>query len=353
MTDTIDLNEVREQLAHWFSKQFPQATEITVSPLKAPGSGSSNETFFFQLDRQEGGETYSQDLVIRWPPKGFLVFPEHSYDMKKQYRLLQCLADTPIPTAQVYWMEEDSSILGAPFYIMERVDGWVPGDFPPYHIQGPLFAACEADRAKVWRGAIDTMIEIHALDWQAAGLDFLGRPTAKGFIETQVAFYDEAYQQNDESLPPILAATREWLLDNNFSPTRHTLCWGDARLGNMVFRDYEVAAALDWEMACIGDPESDLAWFAHIDWACSEGRPTDPFDRMAGLPSIEETIAYYERKTNRKVENFSYYDVFATWRMAIVYTRIEQDARYLARSGKSKEMITRTHFEKLQRLIGI
>jgi aminoglycoside phosphotransferase (APT) family kinase protein len=318
-----------------------------------PGAGSSNETFLFRLDRCEGGNTVSQNLVIRWKPKGFLVFPEDSYDMQQQFRLQSCLADTPVPAPPVYWLEEDPAVIGAPFYIMERVDGWIPGDFPPYHIEGKLFEASEADRAKTWLGVVDTMIKIHTLDWRAAGLEFLGVPQGKDFIKNQVAFWDRVFQQNNEPMPAVLATTREWLLENSFTPNHLSLTWGDARLGNMIFRDYDVVAALDWEMACIGDPESDLAWFAHVDWASSAGRPSSPLPRLAGLPSIEETLAYYERATGRKVENFHYYDVFATWRLALVYTRIEQDEKYLARSGNRKGFLTWTHDEKLKRLLGI
>jgi aminoglycoside phosphotransferase (APT) family kinase protein len=73
---------------------------------------------------------------------------------------------------------------------------------------------------------------------------------------------DRVFQQNNEPMPSLLATTRQWLLDNSFTPKHLSLTWGDARLGNTIFRDYDVAAALDWEMACIGDPESDLAWRA-------------------------------------------------------------------------------------------
>jgi len=88
-----------------------------------------------------------------------------------------------------------------------------------------------------------------------------------------------------------------------------------------------------------------------VDWASSEGRPASPTPRLEGLPSIAETIARYEKITGRVVKNFLYYDVFAAWRLAIVYTRIEQDEKYLARSGNKKGLLTSTHFEKLARLI--
>jgi len=244
-------------------------------------------------------------------------------------------------------------VIGSPFYVMEKVEGWVPGDFPPYHVAGPLFEATEPDRARIWWSAIDAMAQVHCVDWERAGLGFLGAPEAgKGFIERQIALYDEVFALNGEPMPPILVGTREWLLRNSFAPKHIGLCWGDARLGNLLFREHKVAAVLDWEMACLGDPESDLGWFAHIDWATSVGRAKGAFPRMSGLPDMAATMAHYEKATGRSVDHLHYYEVFATWRMAILFTRIEQDASYLARSGNAKGFITWTHFEKLQRLLG-
>lgn len=350
MQDALDLAVIRCKLADWIAAKLPDATDLTVSALERPGSGTSNETFFFQLDYRQSRQAVSKNLVVRWPPKGFLVFPADSYDMAQQFRLLKRLADTPVPSPPVHWVEEDSAVLGLPFYVMERVDGWVPGDFPPYHVEGPLVEATEAERAETWLGAVEAMAKIHMLDWRAAGLEFLGVPTGNQHMLRQIAYYDRVFAQNNEEMAPPLANAREWLLKNSFTPKRTTLCWGDARLGNMVFSGYKVAAALDWEMACIGDPESDLAWFAHIDWASSAGRPANPLPRIAGLPSVEETVAHYQELTGAKVENFHYYDVFAAFRLAVVYTRIENDARYLARSGNAKGFLTWTHYEKLERL---
>lgn len=347
-----DLDLVHQRLREWLERQLPHASGIVLSPLKRPNAGISNETHFFDLQWQEGGEVLTKEFVIRWPPTGFTAFPRHAYDMGKQFRLLKALACTEVPVPPVHWMENDAAVIGQPFYVMEKVEGWVPGDFPPYHVSGPLFEASNADRERIWWSAVDNMARIHTLDWQKAGIDFLGAPpSGKSFMEQQIAWYDEVFAQNGEPMPPILAVTRQWLLDNSFAPKHIGLCWGDARLGNMLMRGNSVEAVLDWEMACLGDPESDLGWFAHMDWATSVGRSKGAFPRMAGLPDMPTTMAHYERVSGRPVENLHYYEVFATWRMAILFTRIEQDANYLARSGNAKGFITWTHFEKLKTML--
>lgn len=196
------------------------------------------------------------------------------------------------------------------------------------------------------------MTAVHQLDWRQAGFSFLDEPHGTGFIETQIKLYDDVLAQNAGGIPSELVATRRWLLDNRFTPAKQTLCWGDARLGNMIFNDVDVAAILDWEMAVIGDPIADLAWFLHVDWAASEGRPSAPTPRLPGLPGKADTIARYEKLSGAKVKNFDYYDALAAYRLAVVYTRIEQNDNYLQRSGNKKGMLTSTHFEKLERLIG-
>lgn len=350
----LDLDTAQSKLRDWFANKLPQAGDVVISSLRRPGTGASNETFLVDLQWRWGSDTSVEKLVVRWPPGGYKVFPDHAYDMKQQYTLLYRLGGTGIPVPPTRWLEEDTVVIGSPFYIVDRVDGWVPGDFPPYQIAGPLFEASAADKAKTWWSAIDTMSAIHTLDWQKAGLDFLGVPGAgKGYIEQQVAYYEEVFQLNGEPMPDILKTSRDWLLKNSFEPRHLSLCWGDARLGNMIIRDHQVAAVLDWEMACIGDPESDLGWFAHIDWATSVGRPASPFPRMTGLPSMQETIAYYEQATKRKVENLHYYEVLATWRLAILFTRMENSESYLERSKNKKGFITWSHFEKLQNLLGL
>lgn len=354
MTEEINLDRVQVRLQDWFMRKIPQANELALSPLQRPGAGASNETFFVELQWRQARKKFSENLVIRWPPQGFSAFPTHGYDMKQQYMLMERLGGTTVPVPRTRWLEEDESVIGVPFYIVDRVQGWVPGDFPPYQVAGPLYEATAEDKAKTWWNAVDTIANIHTLDWEKVGLDFLCGPGAgKDFMERQIAYFEETYQLNEEPMPPILEATKEWLLANSFVPKHISLCWGDARLGNMIIRDGKVAAVLDWELAYIGDPESDLGWFDHVDWMTSVGRSSSPVPRLAGLPGMKETIAHYEQVTNRKVENLFYYEVFAVWRMAVIRTRMEKDQSYMARSKHPKGTITKGHYEKLQKLLGL
>lgn len=351
-TSGLDPETQRQRLAQWLAARLPSVHELQVSPLQRPSSGISNETYFVDLHYKQAGQDIQRSLVVRWPPQGFTAFPRAAYDMGRQYHLLRGLTGSTVPVPPVLGLEEDARILGAAFYVMEKVQGWVPSDFPPYHVAGPLFEAPVAERQQLWWNAVETLARIHTLDWHAAGLGFLDEHgDGSDFMPKQIALYDAVHALNGEPMAPVLVRAREWLLAHTYTPRHISLCWGDARLGNLLIRDTQVAAVLDWEMACLGDAESDLGWFAHIDWATSEGRSRGATPRLAGLPDMAQTLARYEQLTGRRVERFHYHQIFASWRLSILFTRIEQDPHYLARSGNTKGAITAPHFAKLERLL--
>jgi aminoglycoside phosphotransferase (APT) family kinase protein len=352
VAEELELEAVRGRLTSWFAGKMPQASGLALSPLQRPGGGSSNKTFFAELRFRQDGAMRVENLVIRWVPRGFNLFPK--YDMKEQFRLMEQLEKTAIPVPRTRWFEEDEAVLGVPFYIVDQVPGWIPGDFPPYHVAGPLYEATPAAKVKVWQAAVDTMAKIHTLDWERAGLGLLGVPEGgTDSLERLIAYYEKMLRMNEETPPPILAEARDWLRANAYVPKHLSLCWGDARMANLIYSDDAVRAVLDWEMAFIGDPESDLGWFIHLDWALSDGHPYSPSARLAGLPGTKETIDYYERVTNRKVENFFYHEVFATWRLAVVCTRVEKIQKYSSLSKKTPGYLTWPHFEQLRNLLGL
>ena len=133
------------RLRNWLCGKMPSAGQLRLSPLRRPGAGLSNETFLCELSWREGGHDRSQDLVIRLEPKDFQVFPD--YDLPRQARILQRLAGTDVPVPAVRWLEEDGSVLGSSFYVMDRIEGSIPSEVPPYHAFGLCFEATPERRA--------------------------------------------------------------------------------------------------------------------------------------------------------------------------------------------------------------
>jgi aminoglycoside phosphotransferase (APT) family kinase protein len=319
-----DLEVIHAGLSHWLAAKLSRATDVRLSPLTKPGLGFSNETLLGDVAWREGGERRAERLVFRLEPRDFLVFPE--YDLPKQVRVMQCLRSTGLAVPEVLWLEEDGDVLGCPFYVMRRIEGEVPPDIPFYHAAGVLAGAPPDRRAAMWWRGIETLARIHEADWRALGLSFLGAPTdGEGAIDPQLDYYERFLRWAQGSEPePVLEAALRWLREHRPAPQRISLCWGDARLPNIMYRDGEVAGVFDWEMAFLGDPEADLAWWLFLDWHHSEGNATP---RLEGLPPTEETVRRYEELTGRAVRNLRYYEVFAGFRFGVIMVSIYRNMR--------------------------
>jgi aminoglycoside phosphotransferase (APT) family kinase protein len=318
-----DLESDRAKLTAWLERKLPDAAEIRVLGLASPqASGFSNDTLLFELECRRGGELRREPLVVRIEPKGFQVFPE--YDLGLQFRTMQMLAPTAVPVPPTYWIEaEDRSVLGGAFYVMGQVRGRVPGDQPPYHAAGWMTEITPAERAAIWWAGIETLAKIHSLDYRALGFEFLARPALGPTpLDWQIAYYDRYLSWAARGRPqPTAEAAFEWLKRHKPAGEPTVLCWGDARIGNIIFDGTRPAAVLDWEMVTLGSPELDLAWSIFLDRHHSEGIEVP---RLEGFPSYEETVDRYQACTGHRVRHLHYYQVFAGFRFAVIMTRIAQ-----------------------------
>lgn len=313
-----DLGATHVRLTEWLARKLPAAKSVSLSPLKRPAAGFSNETYICDLTYRQNGAERAEQIVFRLEPK-YRVFPE--YDLHKQYRIMECLRGTDVRVPNVRWYEGDRSTVGAAFYVMDKIEGEPPPEVPPYHAFGMLFDATPARREKIWWSGLDSLARIHSLDWQALGLSFIGAPGGETDpIDRQLAYWDRFLAWVMEKEPqPILQSTLNWLRANRYAPRRVSLCWGDSRLPNLMFRDDEVVAVLDWEMAWLGDPEADLGWWIFMDWQGCDGYG---IPRLEGFPSREDTIRRYEELSDCKVENIFYNEVFAAFRFGVVLARV-------------------------------
>jgi aminoglycoside phosphotransferase (APT) family kinase protein len=256
-----DLAATRERLQGWLAGRMPEADDVVLSDLKKPSAGLSNETLLFEAAWRERGEARSEKLVARLQPTEFQVFPE--YDLGLQYRILEALAPTVVPVPPVRWYERDRSVLGCEFYVMGHVAAEIPSEVPPYHCFGLCFDATPERRAAMWWSGIDAMARIHALDWRSLGLSFLGVPGGgTDPLDRQISYWERYLQwARAGTAQPVLEATLAWLKANRYTPARVGLCWGDARMPNMMFRDDRVVAVLDcsigrWPGSAIPRPTS-------------------------------------------------------------------------------------------------
>jgi aminoglycoside phosphotransferase (APT) family kinase protein len=320
-----DLEEARGIIASWLAGRVPGASDVEVGPIAGPAfTGFSNETLLFDASWTSDGSRTIQPLVLRVKPTQHTVFMEA--DFESQYRVLDILGSrTSVPVPTMRWFEPDDRHLGAPFFVMDRVDGRAPTDTPPYTVGGWLLEeSAPAQRRTLVESGVDALAAVHAVDWRALGLEFLDKPQygQLGF-EQQLRYYEASYAWADPNREPpaIAAAALEWVRAH--APERDpeiALAWGDARINNQLFGDdYRVRAVVDWEMVTLADPMMDLGWWLFLDRHFHEGMPAP---RMEGFPTREEMVARYEATSGRTARDLEFYEVFAGLRFAVVMMRL-------------------------------
>lgn len=277
--------------------------ELQLAPV---GDGHSNVTFLIERNGAE--------LILRRPPRGPL--PPSAHDVLREARLLERLAPTAVRAPRVLAVGDDLSIVGAPFYVMERVNGTVIT-----HKMPPELAGAGEER-RVAEEAIDALAEIHALDWQAAGLGDFGRPS--GYLERQLRRFRGLWELNKTREIPGVERIHDWLVQHRPDSGPATLVHGDYRLGNVMFardRPARLVAVFDWEMATIGDPLADVGYLLTA-WTDRNDPPMGPLElqpvtRAPGFLTRSEIVERYQRMSGRAVTDPLWYQVLGFWKTAI------------------------------------
>jgi aminoglycoside phosphotransferase (APT) family kinase protein len=312
----------------------PEATKVVLGdwlrdPARLPGaqitsletpefSGFSSEILMLDVAHDDA----RLEFAVRIAPQHYQVFPDVRFE--EQYRLMRILREkTDIPVPPIRWYEADSSLLGAPFFVMDRIAGQVPTDMPPYHTGGWVTEIEPAEREAMWWNALEIVARLHRLDAAALDVDFVDQPQwgPRG-IEQRLAFYEHYMNWAYQGPKPTAEKGLDWLKRNKPSEVNPpALLWGDARIGNVIFDAGLPKAVLDWETAAFGQPEEDLAWYLYLDRHHSEGVYAE---RLAGFPAPAETIARYQRLLGRPVRDMPYYEVLSGFKFTVIMSRIGQ-----------------------------
>jgi aminoglycoside phosphotransferase (APT) family kinase protein len=278
--------------------------EIEASPI---GEGHSNVTY---LIRRAGAE-----VVLRRPPRPPL--PPSAHDVLREARLLRALQGTPARVPEVLAVCADSATIGCPFYLMERV----PGEA----IVASLPAALDTppERARIGEELIDALVEIHAVDWRAAGLEGFGKPT--GYLERQLRRFTGLWELNKTREIPAVERVGAWLAERLPESGPATVVHGDFRLGNTMFglrAPARLEAVLDWEMATIGDPLADLGylcmmWTEASDPTAGLREHLGKVTRGEGFPTRRGLIERYEQRSGRSMKDIRWYTTLAVWKTVV------------------------------------
>ena len=289
---------VVEPLRDWLDRAGLGSGSLTASRI---GEGQSNVTFV--VERDEGTR-----FVLRRPPRPPL--PPSAHDMVREATVQRALRGAGARVPEILAVCEDESVLGVPFYVM----AFVPGDVVTASVPTPLDDP--AGRLAIAAELIDALVEIHAVDRVAAGLEGFGKPT--GYLERQVRRFAGLWEVNATRDLPQVAELAGWLEGNRPESGPATVVHGDYRLGNVVFAEgapARLAAVLDWELATIGDPLADVGYLVST-WAGSPLALT-PVTRLAGFPDRDELAHLYEERSGRSMRRLGWYEALALWKSAV------------------------------------
>jgi aminoglycoside phosphotransferase (APT) family kinase protein len=294
-----------QKLAGYLDERLPGEGPFEIARHRA---GHSNETFFVS----RSGHAWA----LRRPPAG--AFLPSAHDVGREYSVLSALVNTDVRTPRTTLSCADESIIGAPFYLMDRIDGVVIRDeLPP--------AYSETDRKCVGEELVDALVELHAVDPDACGLGEFGKK--EGYLARQLRRWTG---QMELTLPltrelPALRELGTWLADELPESPATTIVHGDYKLDNVMFDRSEprLVAILDWEMSTLGDPLADLGWMISF-WR----EPGDPRSGVfgdlgsvtaaPGFPSRQRLIDRYVERTGRDAGALDWYVVLAIWKLAIL-----------------------------------
>ncbi len=232
------------------------AGDVRLGPVERIAVGWSHETLLFDASWTDNSRTRTQSFCLRRDPGNALL--RELSDLSIQYRVLSCLEPTAVPTPRPFFFEADPAVLGAPFLMMEKVPGTCPS---PWGREGRQFYEQAAQRGVLPVSFTDTLVALHTLDWQAAGLDFLGVPgPGDEFARREVAKWRGLIDASGQELDPVLTDLLCWLEANAPVTDRFALVHGAYRTGNFLVHEDRVSALLDWETEVIGDPMYDVAY---------------------------------------------------------------------------------------------
>ncbi len=316
MQNMIDQPEVQkliepDRLRGYLEQRLPSATMGEQLGAFRVRGGHSNETFFIW----RGSERW----VLRRPPLGNILPTAH--DVGREYRILSVLQNTAVPVPRPLFYCDDVAIIGAPFYLMEALDGVVLRGASPEWVNSAEI------RREIGVQLVDALANLHAVDLQSAGLANFGKP--EGYLERQVRRWMTQLDGARTRDIPALDAVSQWLAQHIPDSPRTAIVHGDYRLDNAMFANtlpVRLIGLLDWEMSTLGDPLADLGYLLAF-WR-EKGDPPPALQaenawrltEEVGYPTRDEIIGRYAERTgvDLPAHSMNFYRGMAVWKMAIM-----------------------------------
>jgi aminoglycoside phosphotransferase (APT) family kinase protein len=304
-TNPVDIAEAvpPERLGPWIAEHIADADDA-VEVVQIAG-GSSNLTF--------GVSDRKHDWVLRRPPLRHVLATAH--DMGREHRVQSALEQTDVPVAAQVASCDDASVIGAPFYMMERLDGVVYDD-----VDATASLTEEQGRAASFE-LMDVLARLHGVDYEAVGLGDFGRPA--GYLERQVKRWQTQWEKSKTIEMPVVDEVAQRLERHLPTESRHAIVHGDYSFNNTMFRRDDptrIQAVLDWEMSTLGDPLTDVGMVAvywtevgEIMW---RNRKPQAHRANAGFPDVDTLLDRYATTSGTDLSTIDFYRAFATYKLA-------------------------------------
>ncbi|WP_067574404.1 phosphotransferase family protein [Nocardia acidivorans] len=317
------------RLTAWLATQLPdQADPALTLGSGIDSNGMSAETLTLTLSWREAGATRVADLIARVVPApgDFPVY--ENYSLPDQFEVMRIVAEAGgVPVPRVRFLEPTGEVLGTPFLLMDRIDGQVPPDVMPYTFgDNWLFDADPEQRRRVQESTIEMLATVHAIPDAAITFAFLdpkqpGASVLERNLNRARAWYE--FAARDIGPSPLVERILKWLSANLPEPSTYdtVLSWGDARLGNCMYRDFTPVAVLDWEMATIGPRELDVAWIVFGHRVFHAIANNFGFPGMPDLMREEEVRASYAAHSGVELGDLTWYTMFAALNYSVVFLR--------------------------------
>ena len=305
-------------------------TGLTVrNPRLSSSGGLSSTSLMFEASWLSGANARHGAYVARMAPEASAVPVFPRYDLATQFEVIsQVAARSHVPVPAVRWYEPDERVLGTPFFVMDQVDGRIPLDNPPYVFAGWLLDATASELTRLQQASVRVLAELHRIAEPATAFPGLlppgGTDSLRWHADQQRDYYRWALA-GDGLRVPIIERGLDWLEEHwPRDPGPDVLCWGDARIGNIIYRGFEPAAVLDWEMAALGPRELDVAWFVFLHRFFQD---IAQFFEQPGLPAFlrrSHVERCYQDMTGWRLRDMDFYLTYAALRHAIVMARIKR-----------------------------
>ncbi len=356
-----DVTTLPAVMSKWLSTVLPDgATPDVTVESGVDSTGMSSETIILTARWQESGQTIEQKLVTRVAPSAedVQVFP--TYRLDHQFEVIRKVGEiTEVPVPPVRWLEPTGNVLGTPFFVMDYVDGVVPPDVMPYTFGNNWFADASVEQQRELQDAtVGVLAKLHAIPNAESMFGFLseglGNTALRRHYNWVRDWYDFAVPDIGRS--PLLERTFAWLEDNwptELEAREPVLLWGDARVGNVLYRDFQPVAVLDWEMVTLGPRELDVAWMIYAHMVFQE------LTGLAGLPGLPDVMreddvrATYQRLTGIEVGDLRWFYVYSGVMWACVFMRTGARRVHFGETEKPDDVESLFyHAGLMKRLIG-